>query len=97
MESAINHVGDLDSSSDLIIENQAGNPQVTRQPAPGVRVRRGLENPTRTLTPVYPTRNPHGFPNPWQSLPENPEMIFFGILFLPPLSQIVTLHNIAYN
>ena len=63
---------DLDSSSDLIFENQGSTWRVTKwvthQPVPGVRVWPGLENTTRTLTPVYPTCNLHGLQNPWQSL-----------------------------
>ena len=43
---------DLNSNSDLIIENPASTWRVNRQPAPGVRVRRGLDKP-----------NPHPYPS----------------------------------
>ena len=42
----------------------AGNPE----PVPRVRVYQGSTRSNPTRTPVYPTRNPHGFSNPCQSL-----------------------------
>ena len=44
----------------------------TLNPWPGVRVCQGLKKLTPTLTPAYPTQNPCGFLNPWQSLRIHP-------------------------
>jgi hypothetical protein len=43
--------------------------RVTRNPCWGYGLIEGWQIPTRTRTRLYPTRDPHGFWNPWQSLP----------------------------
>jgi len=42
--------------------------RVTRNPCRGYGYTQGSQFQTRTPTPMYPTRNPCGFCNPWQSL-----------------------------
>lgn len=44
------------------------NLRVTRNPHWGYGLGKGSKNSTRTPTRVYPTRDPCGFQNPWQSL-----------------------------